>query len=125
MQPYIHKTVRRYQHKESLWAMPVEELHMDTPDVSRPILLLPSFSGEAFSEVCAYPVIVEAWEKRLHGLGRRRYHAAFSVAERATIARYHTHFRRWYLVTGTPRRIILRLRTLHLLNRAVAFFATV
>jgi hypothetical protein len=51
-------------------------------------------------EVCQYPVIVEAWDKRLYGRVRKAYFEQFDQKERETIGRYHTKFRRWYLVSG-------------------------
>ena len=87
--------------------------------------VVPVFSGEKFREVCPYPVIVESWEKRLHGSGRRRYRAEFTEKERATIARWQTKFEGWYLRTGTPKRVIIEPSTLRLLRRAVDFFASI
>lgn len=101
---------------------------LDCDDASgdgRPLVLQPTFTGEAFLRVVNYPVIVEAWDKRTAGRVRRAYLAEFTEAERATLARYYAKFYRWHLVTGTPRRVMLRLATLHLLQRAAAFFGTI
>lgn len=87
--------------------------------------LLPVFSGAAFLRHVNYPVIVEMWEKRKAGRVRRRWEAEFTPAERNSIARQYAKFYRWHLVTGTPEKVSLQLRTLQLLQRAVAFFATV
>lgn len=95
-------------------------------DISKPVSLRPVFSGEYFKSQVAYPVIVEAWD-RLKGSGskRRRYQAEFTEAERKLISSYYRKFYRWYLVTGTPDKVMLSLDTLNLLQRAVNFFAEV
>lgn len=98
----------------------------DFEDSDRPVTLRPTFSGEAFKRIVAYPVIVEIWDKLgRSGSKRRRYNDEFTEAERKLIARYYKRFYRWYLVTGTPKRVMLNLNTLHLLQRAVNFFACI
>lgn len=84
----------------------------------------PVFSGEMFGKVVAYPVIVESWEKRRAGRVKRAYIATFTEGERKTLSKWQGKFYRWYLVTGTPKRVMLRLKTLALLQRAVTFFAS-
>lgn len=86
---------------------------------------MPVWSSAAFRRACQYPVIVENWDKRLHGSKRRKYHAAFTEKERATIARWQTKFSDWYLRSGTPTRVMMKLETFDLLRRAVHFFASV
>jgi hypothetical protein len=105
----------------------VPEFYVDEAEVPehKPVVLRPVFSGDMFRKVCSYPVIVEMWDRRLNGSVRRRYHAEFTEKERATIARYQTKFRRWHLVVGTPRRVMMSMTTLNLLQRAVGFFATI
>jgi hypothetical protein len=85
--------------------------------------LMPVFSGEMFQQSVAYPVIVEAWDKKNSGRHKRRWEATFTQAERNKISRYYGRFYRWYLVSGTPKRVSLQLNTLTLLQRAVNFFA--
>jgi hypothetical protein len=85
----------------------------------------PVFSGDAFRRAVAYAVIVEGWEKKNAGRVKRAYHAAFTPAERKTLGRWHYCFYRWHLATGTPRRVMLRLKTLTLLRRAVNFFGSI
>lgn len=104
------------------WPMPIDEQFTDDEDQPRPLQLMPTFSGDAFIKVVAYPVVVEAWEKKRDGSRKRRYLAEFTEAERVVIGRWHTRFEKWYLRTGTPRRVQLRLSTLTLLQRAVNFF---
>lgn len=85
--------------------------------------LRPVFSGDAFLRTVSYPVIVEMWEKAKFGRRKRAYRAEFSATERTALSRYHGKFYRWHLVTGAPHRVMLSLKTLTLLQRAVAFFA--
>ncbi len=87
--------------------------------------LLPVFSGDAFRKVLNYPVIVESWEHKKAGRVKREWEKEFTQAERNKIARYYARFYRWYLVSGTPKRVTCRVATLRLLQRAVAFFASV
>lgn len=82
-------------------------------------------SGDDFSRVVSYGVIVERWEYAKHGRGRRAYLAEFADRDRRRIARWHARLYRWYLVSGTPRRIALRPATIELLQRAANFFATI
>ena len=105
---------------------PAEFVMMDKPTVKRSGLqLLPIFSGESFNRAVAYQVIVEMWEKSKFGRVKRAFHSQFTEKERRKIGRYHGRFYRWMMVTGTPHKVALRLNTLHLLQRAVAFFASV
>lgn len=115
---------RRYWHKEKLWPLDTPLINADIDDVAPDFQLAPTFSGDQFRKVVPYPVIVEAWDHRLHGSGRRRYHAEFAKEERKTIGRWQTQFREWYLRSSTPLRVIVDLPTLALLRRAVDFFAT-
>jgi hypothetical protein len=94
-------------------------------DISRPVSLRPVFSGEYFKSVVAYPVIVERWDKAKSDSKQRRYRADFTEAERKLIASYYSKFYRWYLVTGTPDKVMVKLDTINLLQRAVNFFASI
>ena len=87
--------------------------------------LLPVFSGEKFLEAVNYPIIVEMWDKKKAFRVKRAWEKEFTEAERNKIARYYGRFYRWHLISGTPKRVVLRLNTLQLLQRAVHFFATV
>lgn len=100
-----------------------DELYVEEHD-EREFALQPSFSGDEFSKIVCYPVIVEAWDKVMgSGQAKRNYLHTFNEAERKKISRYHRQFHRWHLVSGTPRRVMLKLATLQLLTRAVNFFA--
>ncbi len=109
----------------SLRPEPAEDFVSMDEIPNRPMVLRPVFTGDKFKELVSYPVIVEGWEKSKYGRVRRAWHKEFTQEERNKIARYHGKFYRWYLVTGNPHRVSLRLTTLTLLQRAVAFFATV
>jgi len=90
----------------------------------RSLGLMPTFSGQLFQQQVQYGVIVEiAYGRGLGGSQKRRYWAEFTEQERKLIAKWVSKFYRWHLVTGTPKRVQLRLTTLQLLQRAVAFYA--
>src|SRR5262249_48622232 len=99
----------------------------DLEDEPREIELLPIFSGEKFRRLTSYPMIVEMWEKKRAGNGRitRAWLATFNEKERAILGRWHTKFYRWYLVTGTPRRVMLKPKTLALILCCTEFFGTI
>lgn len=103
---------------------PAEYVEMDNITTGpNGMQLLPVFSGEMFQKSVAYPVIVEGWDKKSAGRHKRRWEATFTQAERNKISRYYGLFYKWYLVSGTPKRVSLQLNTLTLLQRAVNFFA--
>ena len=104
---------------------PDEYVEMDQPRAGRGLKLQPVFTGEMFGKAVAYPVIVEGWEKKNFGRHKRRWLAEFTEKERNKIARYYGKFYRWYLVTGAPKKVAIRLNTITLLQRAVNFFAAV
>ena len=95
---------------------------LDSPEPEKGLSLFPVFSGEMFRRVICYPLIVEMWHKKDSGRNKRRWLAEFSQTERDKISEYYGRFYKWYLVTGTPRRVALKLQTLQLLERAVSFF---
>lgn len=101
---------------------PEEFVMMDATDGGK-LELLPVMMGELFLKAVNYPVIVESWQKVKAGRHKKAWEAAFTPAERNKISRYYGRFYRWYLVTGHPRRVSCRPRTIVLLQRAVAFFA--
>lgn len=72
-----------------------------------------------------YPVLVTCWDRVTEtGSRRRRYHEAFTEAERNTIGRYYRIFYDWYLRRGTPDSHIMHTKTHELLVRAIDFFAS-
>ena len=107
----------------------MEMLDDELEDVVLPpgftVVLAPIISGNLFIRVVNYPVIVEAWDKRKAGRARREYVATFTESQRDTIARYYKKFHDWYLVRGTPQKVMIRPGTIELLQRAVAFFASI
>lgn len=101
---------------------PTEALaELDDYNVETAVML--RVSGERFRRMVEFPVLVENWDKRKSGRGRRAWMREFTETERRKIARYYGRFYRWYLVTGTPRQVVLRIPTLQLLKRACHFFA--
>lgn len=95
------------------------------------LTLAPIFDGTTFQKLVQFPIIVEMWGRlrpngrRLCGRVGRAFEQQFTKAERRKIGGWYNRFHRWYLVTGTPEKIVLRLDTLTLLQRAVQFFATI
>lgn len=100
-----------------------DEFHMMDRTDGGQIEFLPVMTGEMFGKLVAYPVIVEGWDKKKHGRHKRAWEATFTQAERNKIARYYGRFYKWYLVTGTPKRVSCRFNTMALLQRAAQFFA--
>ena len=107
---------------------PLPYLRLGDPS-EKSLELLPVFSGERFSQIVQYPVIVEVWDRVVGrgtgGRAKRAWLQQFSEAERRLLGHYHALFYRWYLCTGTPQKVAMKLPTLNLLLRAVEFFATV
>lgn len=105
---------------------PAEYAELDSVETGRNgVKLMPVFDGETFQQAVAFPVIVEAWEKKNSGRRKREWLAAFTEAERKKIGKYHSRFYRWYLVTGVPKRVSVNLDTLQLLQKAVNWFASI
>jgi hypothetical protein len=96
----------------------------ETSDEEAALLLC--LSGDAFLRAVSYPVIVENWERKKGGRVKREWMKQFTETERNLISRYYAKFYRWYLVSGTPKKVVFRkLKTIHTLQRAVNFFASV
>lgn len=91
----------------------------------QPVQLRLSFSGDFINQILGYPVIVEAWDKRDQGRVGRAYREAFNEEERRAIGAMYPAMYSWYLRTGIPQRVGMRLRTLQLLQRAANFFASI
>ena len=88
------------------------------------------YERDEISRTFQYGCMVEVWDhvvgRGASGSKRRKYHAAFTEAERRTISQYHTQFYKWYSVTEPPDHIYFRKSvTVDLLKRAIEFFATV
>jgi len=118
------QTMAHSEHQMDMRPTPPDDLYADDQDGLGSFALQPNFSGEQFGKVVCYPVIVEAWDQVMSGgQAKRNYLTTFDEAERKTISRYRSKFHRWHLVSGTPKRVLLKLPTLELLIRAVNFFA--
>lgn len=105
---------------------PDEYAELDKVDTGQNgMKLLPVFSGEAFQAAVAFPVIVEAWDKKNSGRRQREWLQAFTQAERNKLGKFHRRFYRWYLVTGVPKRVSVNMATLELLQKAVNWFASI
>lgn len=103
----------------------VDEIGM-AEDSDEDAALLLCLSGDAFRRVVNYPIVVECWERKKGGRAKREWMNQFTETERNLISRYYAKFYRWYLVTGTPRKVVFRkIKTIRTLQRAVDFFATV
>jgi hypothetical protein len=72
-----------------------------------------------------FPIIVERWDKKNDGRAKREYLKEFDEAERAKLGRLYRLFYSWYLVKGTPDEHSFAPNTVDLINRAVAFFASI
>lgn len=71
-------------------------------------------------------VIVECYDHKNHGRGKREYLKQFTKDERAVISRYYGRLYDWYLRRGIPvNGVAMRPSTLELLQRAASFFASI
>lgn len=83
------------------------------------------YSREEINTDIPYAVIVENWDKRLTGSGKRKYEKAFTLKERMSIGMYYPRFYKWHLINGTPDSCTFVLRNVELLKRAGNFFASI
>ena len=88
------------------------------------------FERDEISKTFQFGCMVEMWDhvvgRSASGSKRRKYHETFTEAERKIISKWHTQFHRWHLVSGVPDHIYFQKpKTVDLLQRAIAFFATV
>jgi hypothetical protein len=72
-----------------------------------------------------WAVIVETWEHKNYGRGKRLYLQTFTDAERKTISAYHGRLWNWTMRRGFPDEVIMSLATYELMNRAANFFASI
>jgi len=108
---------------ESLCPESVDEFFEGSHEI-REVTLTTILTGTLFLRAVNYPVVVEMYDKAKCGRKRVAYHKEFTDAEREVISRWHTRFRKWHLVSGTPERIAVRPKTLALLQRAANFFGS-
>ncbi len=92
---------------------------------SPPVELVPTFSGEQFQEFVDYPVIVESWDKKNFGRGKRRWLAEFTEEERKIIEEWHKHFHSWHIRHGRRFRVKCRMHLIPILQKACNFFARI
>jgi len=83
------------------------------------------YYADEINQKIPFPVIVERWEKKNFGQGKREYYKEFNDKERRTLAAYYPRFYKWYLVKGTPEKCAFAMKNLELLNRAGNFFASI
>jgi len=83
------------------------------------------YSSDEINREIPYAVIVESWDKRLFGKGKREYEKTFTLKERRPIAGYYVRFYNWHLVKGVPDSCTFTLRNVELLQRAGDFFAEI
>jgi hypothetical protein len=69
------------------------------------------------------PVVVESWDHRTYGKGKRVWLSEFSEKERAKAGILYNMFYGWYLRTGVPDRKTFRPETIHFIKRLVCFFS--
>lgn len=71
-------------------------------------------------------ILVERWEHKRYGTGKRRWQTDFTEAERKHISIWHIRLRAYYLITGCPiRGVRMKTSTLQLLRRAAFFISEV
>jgi len=81
------------------------------------------YSRDEINAEIPYAIIVENWDKRLFGKGKRLYDQTFTLREKMSIGGYYTKFYKWYLVKGVPPHSTFVVRNVELLKRAGDFFA--
>lgn len=70
-------------------------------------------------------VIVEMYDRKSFGRGKRQYMKMFSKKERQVISRYYGKLYRWYLVKGIPAGgVTMSAGVYQTLIKAANFFAT-
>jgi hypothetical protein len=95
----------------------------DESEVVRSVSLVPAFGEEHIKPLF---VIVECWEHKRYGHGKRAWLKEFTEQERRTITRYHSHLYTFCMRTGIPRQgVRMSLLTFALLQRAANLFASI
>jgi hypothetical protein len=70
-------------------------------------------------------VIVEIYDNKQHGRGKREYFKTFSKEERKVISHYYRLLYNWYLRIGLPEEFEILMKNFYLMGRAANFFATI
>lgn len=70
-----------------------------------------------------YPVVVEMWKHIKSGRGKRLFNAEFPTENERKRAKYwEQKFYNWYLVKGTPEKIVMKPHTKEFVERLIGFF---
>jgi len=69
-------------------------------------------------------LVVQMWNKKDFGRGRRAWLAAFSEAERKTASEYHRLYYDWTMRKGIPDTCVMRFATYALLCKVRDFFGS-
>ena len=73
-----------------------------------------------------YQCMVESWDKKNFGKGKRKWLAEFDEGERKYLSAMYKRFYKWYLMTGPPQTFTFRnIKNLELIQRAINFFASI
>jgi len=71
-----------------------------------------------------FPIIVENWDKKNFGKGKRIFRENFKTEpEKDKLRKLYRDFYQWYLVRGTPKEICWTVQTYEFVKRAVSVFA--
>lgn len=71
-------------------------------------------------------IIVETYEHKNYGRGKRLYLQEFTKQERRIISEYHAKLYKWFMRTGVPvEGVVMKLKTYSLLQRASNFFSDI
>lgn len=82
-------------------------------------------SRDEIKEMIPYAVIVENWDKRLQGRGKRNYTKEFTTKQKSKLGAYQRIFRKWHLESGIPDSFTIKSDNLSLIQRAAFFFANI
>ena len=75
-------------------------------------------------KMLGYPTLVKCYPRIMSSLSRRKkYHEKFNESERAKIAKFYRLFSKWHLQTGTPDFHSFSRDSLHLIEKALDWFA--
>lgn len=88
------------------------------------------YERDELPRIFQFGCLVEMWDhvvgRGSSGSKRRKYHEEFTPQERAYIAKWYPKFYNWYCGSGLPDYVTFqKIRNVHLLQRAIHFFATV
>lgn len=103
----------------SFYGPPYDESESLKPDEVRLIVRL----GESY--IKPFYVIVEMYDKKGFGRGKRLYNRTFTESERKVISSYYGKLYDWFLRRGIPHEgVEMSMTTYTILQRAANFFAS-